>query len=223
MYRKNRFDMTKFKNMRIRFWTGFALTLSFVLGPIQSDAAPASSKPLAEKELREKLKLYQSIQKLEVAFKQTKTIKDLEVQLKSEGHLTLIRPNRVIWEIKSPAPVLVSLDEREIQIRSGRGPDSSTMTMKISDAPSDESSKSISGLVAWLNLDATKLHSQYQIYSSGGSAYRFVPKEKAGSPFEELEMTLGSGGHLKKLRIHEVSGDLLNIEFTQPKLTRAAP
>ena len=175
--------------------------------------------PISEKVLKEKLKLYASISTLEVDFKQTKTLKDMNLQLKSEGHLKLQRPDHLVWEITRPSPVSVSLDRNEILIRTGKGQDAQTQSFKTTDAQSDQASQSLTGLITWLNLDSKALAEQYDIYATSQQTFRFKPKQKNSTPFESLEMEMGSGGQLKHLTIHELSGDLLDIEFGKPRLT----
>jgi outer membrane lipoprotein-sorting protein len=178
-----------------------------------------AATPVSEQTLAEKLKFYASVSTLEVDFKQTKTLKDMNLQLKSEGHLKLRRPDHLVWEITKPSPVFVSLDDQEIRIRSGKGADAQTQTFKISDAPSGQGMKSLTGLITWLSLDSKALADQYSIYALGQQSFRFEPKKKDVTPFESLEMTLGGDGHLKHLTLNELSGDRLDIEFGKPKLT----
>src|SRR6185312_8598115 len=122
---------------------------------------------ISEKELTEKLKLYASISTLDVSFRQTKTLKDMNLQLKSEGRLQLRRPDRVVWEITQPSPVRVSLDHSQIEIQTGTGPDTQVQTIKTGEAPSEQAAQSLTALIAWLSLDSHALASQYLITSSG--------------------------------------------------------
>lgn len=188
--------------------------LLLLMGNISQAATPISEQTLAEK-----LKAYASISSLEVDFKQTKTLRDMGLQLKSEGHLKIKRPDHLIWEITKPSPISVSLNQKEILIRSGKGADAQTQTFQVSDAPSGQAVKSLTGLITWLNLDSKAIAEQYLVYAIGQQSFRFEPKQKNSTPFENLEMTLDSDGHLKHLTLHELSGDSLDIEFGKPKLT----
>jgi outer membrane lipoprotein-sorting protein len=174
--------------------------------------------PVSEAELAKKLKLYASISTLSVSFKQTKTLKDLGMQLKSEGRLKLERPDKVTWEITQPSPVLVTLDKTQIQIRSGKGADAQTQTLKMGEASSDQPTQSLTGLIAWLNLDSKKLSEQYQVSETGKQLFHFEPKQKDTVPFQSLDMGLSPDGQLKRLAIHEISGDQLEIEFGKPQI-----
>jgi outer membrane lipoprotein-sorting protein len=185
--------------------------------------AGQAAEPVSEKILAERLKLYASVATLEVSFKQLKTLKDLGLQLKSEGRLKLQPPNRVVWEILQPSPVQVTLDQNEIRIRSGKGADAQVQTFKMSEAPSDPSTQNLTGLIAWLTLDSKALAEQYMIYAEGSNSFRFIPKQKGtappSTPFKDLFMTLSGNGLLKHLTIDELSGDTVDIDFGTPKIT----
>jgi outer membrane lipoprotein-sorting protein len=178
-----------------------------------------SAELLSERALAEKLKLYGSISSLEADFKQIKTLKDMNLQLKSEGHLKLQRPDHVVWEITYPSLVNVSLDKNQVVIRTGAGSEAQVQSFKTSDLRSDQASKGLTALITWLHLESKALAEQYDIYATGQQSFLFKPKQKNSTPFESLEMGLGSSGQLKHLTIHELSGDSLDIEFGKPKLT----
>jgi outer membrane lipoprotein-sorting protein len=199
------------KRSRIGIWAVAAL----LIGP-----AIHAEEPVSEQKLTESLKLYAAISTLDVDFKQTKTLKDLDLILKSEGKLRLERPDRVTWEIIKPSPLVVVLDKKEIRIRTGKGSEAQTETLKMDDG-SDSATRSLSGLIAWLTLDSKALVKQYRVYSVGKEAFRFEPREKNAVPFENIEMSLRADGQLSRLKIHELSGDALDIEFGRPKLTRS--
>lgn len=187
----------------------------------QTEPAPKTGRVVTEKELADSLRMYQSIASLDVTFKQTKILKNLDLQLKSEGRLQIFRTqHRIIWQIFKPSPVVVQLDQKEIRIESGVGKDLQKQVFKISDAPSDKATQSIRSLVTWLNLDATALAEQYSIFALKTKAYRFIPKEKSISPFQGLDMYLAEDGQLNRLVMNELSGDSLDIEFGKPRLTQ---
>jgi hypothetical protein len=75
-------------------------------------------------------------------------------------------------------------------------------------------------MVAWLNLDSAALEREYEISEEANGGYLFEPKDKAASPFASLEMQLASSGHLKRLIIHELSGDRIVMDFGDPKVAR---
>ncbi len=201
--------------------TNYALVCTVIVwaaaftAPLHAESAP---QPVTEQELSQKLRLYRSIHTLEVSFTQKKVIKDIDVRLTSEGRFKIIRPEKIIWEITKPSPVKVTFDKAEIRIESGAGASQHSQVLKLGDSLPDKAAKSLAGLVAWLDLDAKKLHAQYVIFHAGAQAFRFEPRQKEGSPFKDLLMTLGGDGHLKQLAIQETSGDTLDIEFGVPKI-----
>jgi outer membrane lipoprotein-sorting protein len=195
-------------------------TLFFFLFLVAAAVCGQAATPVSEQELAENLKLYASISHLEVGFKQTKTLKDMGIQLKSEGKLTLTRPDQVVWEIKSPGSVRISFNKSEIRIQSGKGADATTQVLKVGEASSDQAEKSMAGMMAWLNLDSKSLYDQYNIFAEGKHTFRFEPKQKSASPFSDLQMILGSDGQLNHLTIHELSGDVIDTEFDRPKIVK---
>lgn len=212
----------------LRFWP----TAWFLIAP-----ALASANALTRAELADKLKTYGSFSSLDVDFHQIKTLSEMGVRIESEGRLSLTRPSRIRWEITKPSPVVVKLDEHEIRIEIGKGKDLQIQTLKRqapvagqstgqSPGPSsDPMDRGLSELVSWLNMDVAALDRQYAVYSDGASAFRFEPRQKETSVFKALRMELAAQGYLKKLRIEELSGDLLEIDFGKPHLggTKGSP
>src|SRR5438552_4194866 len=113
--------------------------------------------PLSEAELALKLRQYQSISTLKASFKQTKTLKDMGVVIKSEGHFTVTRPRQVVWEVVKPSSVLITMNEKQVIIRTGKGGDAHIQVFKLKDMPSAKATQSMIGLMAWLDLDAKEL------------------------------------------------------------------
>lgn len=180
----------------------------------------ASAAAVSKEQFAEKLHLYASIKRLEVSFTQVKILKELDVRLASEGRFILNRPEKVIWEISKPSPVRVTIDRSAMRIESGSGDAAHTQVFKLGSTVSDESTKNLTALIAWLNFDAETLYAQYVITSVGKDVFRFDPRESINSPFQHLVMQLSVEGHLKHLSIHEASGDVLEIDFGKPKISR---
>lgn len=177
---------------------------------------------VTDAEMAKYLQFYASITHLDVDFKQTKTLVDMGINLKSQGHLVLDRPDKVVWQVTQPSALTVRLDKTSVQIQTGSGPDAQVQTLSIGDGQTsaDTASNSLAGLAAWLTLDNKALSAQYRIYKKDRDSFRFVPKDRKTSPFESLEMTLNTSGHLRALTIHEISHDTIQIDFMTPKLSR---
>jgi outer membrane lipoprotein-sorting protein len=189
-----------------------AWALTAFLFPISA----ALSAVISPEELSKRLQFYRSISSLKVDFKQLKTLNDLHVKLESQGHLKLVQPDQVIWEILKPSRVQIQLNKNELQIASGEGAERSVQTLKIDDMPEGKDSRSIAGLMAWLQLDAHVLSERYLVSSVGTSKLEFVPKDVKQSVFSRIEMSLSSSGHLESLHILETSGDEIDIRFGVP-------
>lgn len=176
---------------------------------------------LTEKQLSERLAQYRSISRLEATFKQTKTIKDLDVQIKSEGRFVLEKGGKVQWEILKPSHVVISMNHEVVKIQTDgeNGKEIQTQTVHFNDLPSKKVAQSLSGLMVWLNLDSHELASKYDV-SKEKNEFRFTPREKKSfDPFQNLLMALDAHGHVKEVKILENSGDFIDIEFGNPKIT----
>lgn len=178
-----------------------------------------SEGTVSEAALTEKLRFYASIRSLEADFKQLKELREMDMEMRSEGRLTLKRPDTVIWEVLKPARVKVELGAKEIRITSGEGPAASREIYSVDQMPGDKGASSLRDLVAWLKLDAHALHEQYAITRSSNGNYVFVPR-KAG-PFRSMEMNLAKAGHLETLILNESSGDRMTLKFAKPRVVRA--
>ena len=193
-----------------------------VIGILLAAALPAAgleeSKAVGPERLADILKQYRSIEAISATFKQKKTFQDIKMELKSEGRFEISRPNKtVLWEVSVPSRLQVVMNEKELRLAS----DDSTQVLKLSEIGGDKASRSLGALVAWLELDASKLAGQYTINEITATRFRFTPKDKVASIFLELDMWLDKQGYLTRLVINEKSGDRLDIEFGPPKLDRA--
>jgi outer membrane lipoprotein-sorting protein len=182
-----------------------------------ASAGPSESS-VSEGELTEKLRFYATLGSLEADFHQVKDLRELGMQMKSEGRLTLRRPDSVIWEVTKPARVRVELGSAGVRITSGDGQAASVQTFSADQMPKDRDASSLHDLVAWLKLDAHVLAAQYTITKTTGDHFVFTPK-KSG-PFKTMEMDLSRAGHLEKLILNETSGDRMTLTFGRPRMIK---
>lgn len=176
----------------------------------------AAETPVSVEELKKTLSPYEKIEKLEVPFHQTKTLVEMKIKLESDGRLTLNRAKQtVLWEILKPSPLKVEMTATEIKLTDENG----TQTLKTDAGPAAQSLKS---LVAWLKLDAEALAKEDDVFLVKPRVYLFKPRDRANSPFESIELTLGEKNHLKSLFMKEKSGDSMQIDFGTPKITANA-
>lgn len=188
-------------------------------------AAAAETTSVTEAQLAEHLRLYSTIKTLEADFHQVKDLRELGMQMKSEGRLTLRRPDAVTWEVRKPARVKVELDPNGMRITSGEGKTATVQTFSTAQMGAsmsgDKDASSLRDLVAWLKLDAHALAEQYAIATTGGNRFFFTPKKPG--PIASMEMELAKAGHLSKLVLNESSGDRMTLEFSRPKIVKGAP
>jgi hypothetical protein len=185
------------------------------LAPLSPALAAPSPRNVSVDDLKKALTLYHSISRLDVDFQQTKTLKDMDLKLKSEGHLTLSLPQRVEWKILKPTPLTVELEKDKITIHSGSG----TQVFSQAENPSAKDRESFQTLLTWLKLDAEEINRKYDVTLTGPGQYRFTSKNPDEPVMKSLEMKLSKAGHVQELRFHEASGDQVQIRFAKPKVT----
>lgn len=172
-----------------------------------------------EGEIAEKLKFYRKIRTLKTQFQQTKRIPDLDVEIKSEGEMELVRPEKVTWKVKKPAPTELILDGNKVEITSGEGREKKTESFSLDGALDASTMRSLVSMLAWLKLDIPSIQNGYTIYAVDKATFKCVPKDEKNSVFQSLTFFLHSEGHLKKLAIGEKSGDQIEIQFSKPQVT----
>jgi hypothetical protein len=182
-------------------------------------ARSAVAVPVTEQELAAKLRFYAKIGTLETDFHQVKVLKELGMEMKSEGRLTLKRPDSVVWEVTKPAPVKVELGRAGVRITNGEGASARVENFPTAEMPKEGSASSLHDLVAWLRLDAHALSTQYAIAKTAPDHFIFTPKKPG--PFRTMEMDLSQDGHLKKLVLNEATGDQMRLTFAKPRVMRA--
>ncbi len=177
-----------------------------------------ASASMTQSEVAKMLHRYESVKSIEASFTQVKTLKDMNMSIKSSGTFKITRPNQILWKIKEPAPVSIIISAQEIKIQSGQGTGAQTEIYKLSSLPSGKMAKSMSGLMAWLNLDSKEIYKNYDVTSTEKNQYVFTPKDKDAQGFKTLGMTLDNKGFVKKIKMVEISDDTIDIEFGSPKI-----
>jgi outer membrane lipoprotein-sorting protein len=177
-----------------------------------SFSAHAASAPLTRDQLAEQLEAYRSIRTLHAHFHETKHLKDLKIDLTSEGELDLERPTRVVWRVTSPSPLTVTLEKDKLSITSDGKREQYEMEGRAKE--------SLKALVAWLELDPDALMANYRVLSLGKDRFRFEPKD-TNAPVQSLQMKIRAKGYVERLEIEERSGDSLDIRFDPPRVERS--
>lgn len=189
-------------------WSTLLLCLLAAASPVWS------ATPVSVGELKSALKRYQSMESLEVPFKQIKSLTDLNLELRSEGRLTLTLPDRVLWEILKPQPTTVLLEQDKITLDSNGKKE----TFKPGDSNSTKDKQSFADLLNWLKLDAEAIAQNYTVSKTTDRTYTFAAK-RPDSAVKSLEMELTKSGDVAELNFNESSGDKIKIQFGKPKIT----
>lgn len=176
--------------------------------------ATCGAETVSLKDLKRALSFYQSMQRLDVAFKQTKILKDMSLKLESEGQLTIQFPDRVEWKIIKPQPMTVELENQKVKITSSSG----SQTFSQSENPSAKDRRSFGSMLSWLKLDAEEIWQNFTIKKTGPRRYVFLAKNQRESLMKSLEMELTKNGHLAKIVFIETSSDEIHILFNKPKV-----
>ena len=149
--------------------------------------------PVDSAQLKRALAKYQAMSSLEVPFKQTKTLKDIQMKLESEGLLKVQLPNKVEWKITKPQALEMTLDQDRITIQS----DGKKDTFRASEG-SGKDQRAFRDLLNWLRLDAEALQKDYDITSLKAGVYRFRARNSE-TGMKALTMNLNKAGHVDTL------------------------
>ena len=178
-----------------------------------SVAVAEAQLPVTLAGLQKALGKYQEMESLEVDFHQIKSLKDVQIQLESSGHLSVSESNRIEWKVFKPEPLKVVLENNTISV----GLNGKSETFHAGDGPSGKDREGMNDLLNWLKLDAQAIMKSYDVTRLKTSTYRFVSKKKQ-STLISLNMQLSNAGYVSKLTFYEASGDEIEITFAQPKI-----
>ena len=178
-------------------------------------ALPAPASDLTEKDLSNHLKFYTAIQELKTTFQQTKHLSSMNLDLKSDGRMTIKKPDDISWEILHPSPILVRLNKSEVKITNG----DDTQIFKFQELSQDNMARGVGLLLPWLTLDVKALSEQYKMSQEADGQFLFEPKISSVS-ISKMKLLLKKNGHLERLTLYETSGDWMEIRFGQPTIIR---
>jgi outer membrane lipoprotein-sorting protein len=174
---------------------------------------PLGAAAMSVPELQKVLNHYQALEQLDVDFKQIKRLKDMKLELASEGHLRLQPPSRVEWEIRKPQPMMVVLSQDKITVKS----DEKEEVYKLSEAGTTRDRRRLSDLLSWLRLDADEILKSFAAEKRSEQSYEFVAKS-ADPMIKRLALTLTLRGHVQRIVFFEASGDEIQMDFATPVL-----
>lgn len=187
-----------------------------VLATLAAGGAPG--RVLSLEEVNQRLSFYKTLKTLKTTFKQVKRLKDVGIEMKSEGTLTLTRPDKIIWRVTQPAFVELQMHGKRVDLITGEGKETKKQTWGLEEALDSNTHKSLEGLVSWLQIDIPTLHKHYEIHELGVNQFRCVPR---GNSFvTALRLQLHPKGHLEKLWLEEKSGDEIELTFNTPTVSK---
>jgi hypothetical protein len=177
--------------------------------------AVSAGQPVPVEDLRAALKKYQGLATMEVGFKQTKILKDMDFKVESEGHMSITMPDLVVWQMTKPSAMKVELNKDQIRM------DSAGQTNKVdTNSIPPAQRREFLNMLNWLKLDADAIAALYEVTRLAPNQYQFAARDQ-DTLFKTLEMKLDKGGHVESMRFKEKSGDEILLRFSQPKLKYA--
>jgi len=173
---------------------------------------------LSSSQIQDQLKVYSSLDSFRTHFKQTKRLKGLNLELKSEGVLTVRRPREIVWEVSKPSPLTLKMNENQLTLIQQGDEGKKEQKWTLGSGNVDAGSKGLDRMVAWLRLDAAEIAREYHVSREASGELICRPKkEETNDPFLSLKLQLRKDGSLSKLFLNERSGDVLEISFTPPE------
>ncbi len=157
---------------------------------------------------------YSKLSELSAHFSQTKELKSIGVELKSQGNLRFKRPDFFEWAVTSPKNFVFSFKDNQIILMEDgkviKSADSAKLDQKMLTA--------ISHLKAWLMIDKKFIEENYDIKNTKANIYEFTPKSEV-KMFKHIQIETGKDAPIKKIALTEISNDVIVIEFSQTKMT----
>ena len=191
-----------------------AVTLA-LLSPVGSALADEVDDVLARI-----TKAREGIKTLQAPFEQTRVIGLLASEVKSKGKLTLVRPDRLRWDLFPPDEVTYWIGPEGLAMRNADG------VTKIGKAAAGRFASVLGDLLVMLGGDMRSLRDRYDIgVKESGSTLTITAKpksEEVKKHIASLKMQAREGGAVvERIEIHEKNGDQSIIVFG--KMTKNEP
>jgi hypothetical protein len=191
------------------------LVIFLCIGPGFAPCARAAShRGDAFKEMR-----LANFEQLMGRFKQKKILKEMDVEIKTEGHFQVLRqgPSASIfrWDIEKPKPSHICIDSVGIVIDSGEGEMRKKKNLKFSEV-GKEAGDQIASLLKIITMDQSKIADEFDIQKQG-KVFVLTPKNKEGAFFASSTLDVGKSGLVQSVVIQEKSKDEIHIDFVDMK------
>lgn len=153
-----------------------------------------------------------TIQTLQAEFSQKRVIGLLATAVESKGKLSLVRPDRLRWELFAPDAITYWVGPDGLAIRTDEG------VTRVGRASAGKFGAVLLDLMVMLGGDVTKLRSRYELAVSerdGGVRLSAKPKAaEVAKHISKLKMTTGRQlWDVTRVSIQEKSGDSSVISF----------
>lgn len=164
---------------------------------------------LASEALLQTLQLHQKKMPFRAKFKQVKAMKELDVEIHSEGELEVKDAAHAVWKILKPSFFSVEISPEELRIYS-----SPSALPKVIKKSSAESSQMEGG--AWVHFLMEKpelVVEHFDVSLVSPLSFKLKPlKENVG--FDFIELSFVDRARLSKVYVQENKEDSLSISFT---------
>lgn len=181
-------------------------------------AAPAAANNASHNEILKKMNL-KIFKNLRGHFEQNKLLKELQVEIKTEGNFEVNRETSVFhWNVEKPKPSAVCLDKTGVVM------DSAGTKKKISFAEiGEDSGRQIASLLKLMSSDPKQLIEEFEVTEIKGSQKSFLlkPLKPENVFFDSAELHVDKAGLVDQIKLIEKSHDELLIQFTQLKTNQA--
>lgn len=188
-------------------------------------ALAAETKAVAPKEALYRLN---SFAQIEGQFMQTKTLQELDVQIKTEGSFSIKKSvtNKSLfhWSIKKPTVSLVCIDSEGIEISSNSTEkDASVKKKKIKFAEMGaETNNQVLNFFKLLSLNKESAAELFTVEKLGNE-FLLRPKNKEESLFQTVQIKINDRGLVEKLIVEEKSHDKIELHFFNLKTLQVLP
>lgn len=180
-------------------------------------AAPATS-PTPDARLDSIFEHYQGLKDFKAGFQQVKHLAAEDLELKSNGTLTVSFGKALLWDVQTPGRLAVFLSPQVLEIRAGEGSRQTKNSYDLtSPGHSEKIVESLKELTALLSMNRDEVAKQYTV-GSDANALTLTPK--VPRQFAKVRMIPETDGKwLDRIDISEVSGDTLVLDFDTPVKT----
>ncbi|ARJ41808.1 hypothetical protein B1H58_07085 [Pantoea alhagi] len=152
-------------------------------------------------------------------FTQTRAIKDLPQPLRSQGDMLIARDTGLLWDQKSPFPMLLMLDDaRMVQMVNGQSP-------QVITAENNPQMFQFNHLLrALFQADRKVLEQNFRIdFQDKGEGRWSLRLTPVTTPLDKIFATIDLAGqtYLETIQLNDKQGDRTDISLSQHQLTPA--